>query len=64
VIAVASSVEPLREGLLSRTDATGASASTIDAIRKKAKRLSILSMMATTAAGSGHPTSCLSAAEL
>ncbi len=40
------------------------SASTIEAIKGKAKRLSILSMMATTAAGSGHPTSCMSAAEL
>jgi transketolase N-terminal domain/subunit len=30
----------------------------------QAKRLSILSMMSTTAAGSGHPTSCMSAAEL
>jgi transketolase N-terminal domain/subunit len=60
----ASSVEPLKEGLLSTTNAIGTSASTVDAIREKAKRLSILSMMATTAAGSGHPTSCLSAAEL
>src|SRR5271169_7059810 len=33
-------------------------------IREKARRLGIYSMMATTAAGSGHPTSCLSAAEL
>src|SRR5271167_501998 len=39
-------------------------ASTIDAIKEKARRLGIYSMMATTAAGSGHPTSCLSAAEL
>ena len=38
--------------------------SSIDVIREKARRLGILSMMATTAAGSGHPTSCLSAAEL
>ncbi|HWF39369.1 MAG TPA: transketolase [Candidatus Acidoferrales bacterium] len=38
--------------------------STIEAIKEKAKRLSVLSMMATTAAGSGHPTSCMSAAEL
>jgi transketolase len=60
----ASSVELLKEGLLSTTNAIGTSASTVDAIREKAKRLSILSMMATTAAGSGHPTSCLSAAEL
>lgn len=40
------------------------SASDIDKIREKARRLAILSMMSTTAAGSGHPTSCLSAAEL
>jgi len=33
-------------------------------IREKARRLRIESMRATTAAGSGHPTSCLSAAEL
>src|ERR1700723_4151180 len=38
--------------------------STIEDIKTKAKRVSILSMMATTAAGSGHPTSCMSAAEL
>jgi transketolase len=43
---------------------TQVGASTIDAIREKARRLSIYSMMATTAAGSGHPTSCMSAAEL
>src|SRR5579872_3122198 len=46
------------------TTATGVSAATIEAIRQRARRLSILSMMATTAAGSGHPTSCMSAAEL
>src|SRR5271165_5192071 len=40
------------------------STSVVDAIKEKARRLSVLSMMATTAAGSGHPTSCLSAAEL
>src|ERR1700690_3045848 len=39
-------------------------ASTIDAVKEKARRLGIYSMMATTAAGSGHPTSCISAAEL
>ncbi|MDE3108929.1 MAG: transketolase [Acidobacteriota bacterium] len=33
-------------------------------MKEKARRLSILSMMSTTAAGSGHPTSCMSAAEL
>src|SRR5271165_930517 len=40
------------------------STSVVDAIKEKARRLSVLSMMATTAAGSGHPTSCMSAAEL
>jgi transketolase len=49
---------------MSVTSQAGASASTINAIKEKARRLSILSMMATTAAGSGHPTSCMSAAEL
>src|SRR3970040_625991 len=36
----------------------------IEMIREKAKLLRIHSMRATTAAGSGHPTSCLSAADL
>ncbi len=36
----------------------------LEAIREKARLLRIHSMRATTAAGSGHPTSCLSAAEL
>ena len=49
---------------MTATTATAPSAATIEAIRQKAKRLSILSMMSTTAAGSGHPTSCMSAAEL
>ena len=40
------------------------SASTVAAIKEKARRLSVLSIMSTTAAGSGHPTSCMSAAEL
>ena len=40
------------------------SASTVESIKEKARRLSVLSIMATTAAGSGHPTSCMSAAEL
>ena len=40
------------------------SASTISTIKEKARRLRILSAMATTAAGSGHPTSCMSAADL
>src|SRR6202044_797864 len=50
--------------LISATTTTGPSSPSIDAIKEKAKRLSILSMMSTTAAGSGHPTSCMSAAEL
>src|SRR5580698_8433469 len=49
---------------MSATTATSPSASTIESIKEKAKRLSILSIMSTTAAGSGHPTSCMSAAEL
>ena len=49
---------------MSVTSQAGPSASTVSAIKEKARRLSILSMMATTAAGSGHPTSCMSAAEL
>jgi transketolase len=49
---------------MTATTATSPSASTIESIKEKAKRLSILSMMSTTAAGSGHPTSCMSAAEL
>src|SRR5579864_1880666 len=40
------------------------SSSTIETVGEKARRLGILSMMSTTAAGSGHPTSCFSASEL
>jgi transketolase len=40
------------------------SAAVVDMVREKARRLGIYSMISTTAAGSGHPTSCLSAAEL
>jgi transketolase len=36
----------------------------LERLREKAQRLRIHSLRATTAAGSGHPTSCLSAAEL
>src|SRR5579863_8070429 len=36
----------------------------LDQLREKARILRIHSMRMTTAAGSGHPTSCLSAAEL
>jgi transketolase len=49
---------------MTASTATALSAATIEAIQQKAKRLSILSMMSTTAAASGHPTSCMSAAEL
>ncbi|MDE3168689.1 MAG: transketolase [Acidobacteriota bacterium] len=49
---------------MSATPQTVPPASTVEAIKEKARRLSILSMMSTTAAGSGHPTSCMSAAEL
>ncbi len=37
---------------------------TNDEIKEKARLLGVYSMMATTQAGSGHPTSCLSAAEM
>src|SRR5437763_13678582 len=36
----------------------------IDALKEKGRRLRILSLEATTEAGSGHPSSCLSAADL
>src|ERR1700745_2162830 len=36
----------------------------LEQLREKARLLRIHSMRMTTAAGSGHPTSCLSAAEL
>ena len=49
---------------MTATSATALSPATIEAVMQRAKRLSILSMMSTTAAGSGHPTSCMSAAEL
>jgi len=49
---------------MSVTSPAGPSASTISAIKEKARRLRVLSMMATTAAGSGHPTSCMSAADI
>jgi transketolase len=49
---------------MSATPQAAPSASTIESIKERAKRLSILSIMSTTAAGSGHPTSCMSAAEL
>lgn len=49
---------------MTATAAIAPSAATIEAIQQKAKRLSVLSIMSTTAAASGHPTSCMSAAEL
>ena len=49
---------------MSATPTTAPSAATIANIKEKARLLSIYSMMSTTAAGSGHPTSCMSAAEL
>jgi transketolase len=49
---------------MSATSPAGPSASTVATIREKARLLSAYSMMSTTAAGSGHPTSCMSAAEL
>ncbi len=36
----------------------------LETLRDKARRLRVHSLRATTAAGSGHPTSCLSAAEI
>src|SRR2546423_14762297 len=36
----------------------------IDTLKEKARRLRIQSLKATTEAGSGHPSSCLSAADL
>ena len=36
----------------------------IEKVKEKARLLSIYSMISTTAAGSGHPTSCMSMAEL
>jgi transketolase len=49
---------------MSATPSAAPSAATVANITQKAKLLSIYSMMSTTAAGSGHPTSCMSAAQL
>ena len=49
---------------MTATTAIAPSAATVEVIRQKARRLSILSMMSTTTAGSGHPTSRMSAVEL
>lgn len=49
---------------MSAVTAAKASPSRVKNIQQEGRRLSILSMMSTTAAGSGHPTSCMSAADL
>lgn len=49
---------------MSAVTAAKLSPSRVKNIQQEARRLSILSMMSTTIAGSGHPTSCMSAAEL
>src|SRR6202162_2430078 len=49
---------------MSATSSAAPSAADVNMVKEKARLLSIYSMMATTAAGSGHPTSCMSAAEL
>ena len=49
---------------MSVTSPAGPSGATVSAIQETARRLKVLSIMSTTAAGSGHPTSCMSAAEL
>jgi transketolase len=49
---------------MSATSPAGPSSTTVAGVKEKARRLRILSMMSTTAAGSGHPTSCMSAADL
>ena len=40
---------------MSMTSPAGPSSTAIEAVKEKARRLSILSMMETAAAGSGHP---------
>src|ERR1700723_177761 len=49
---------------MSASPTTAPSAATIANIKEKARLLSIYSLMSTTAGGSGHPTSCMSALEL
>ena len=39
-------------------------ATPITTLKEKARRMRVLSLKATTEAGSGHPSSCLSAADL
>ncbi len=49
---------------MTATGPAAPSATLLEPLREKARLLRIHSMRMTTAAGSGHPTSCLSAAEL
>ena len=49
---------------MTATGQAGSTLTSLDALREKARILRIHSLRMTTAAGSGHPTSCLSAAEL
>src|ERR1700722_4172736 len=49
---------------MTATGPAASSATLLEPLREKAPTLPIHSMRMTTAAGSGHPTSCLSAAEL
>jgi len=49
---------------MTATGQAGNTLTALDALREKARILRIHSLRMTTAAGSGHPTSCLSAAEI
>src|SRR6201998_3019271 len=49
---------------MSVTSPAGPSQDTVETIKQKARLLSVYSMLSTPAAGSGHPTSCMSAAQL
>ena len=49
---------------MTATGQTAATSALLEQLREKARLLRIHSIRMTTAAGSGHPTSCLSAAEL
>src|SRR5271169_426546 len=49
---------------MTATGQAGTTLASLDVLREKARILRIHSLRMTTAAGSGHPTSCLSAAEI
>src|ERR1700685_1477734 len=49
---------------MTATGQAGPTLTSLDVLREKARILRIHSLRMTTAAGSGHPTSCLSAAEI